>query len=124
MNAAASAAVAAAEWITVCPLDAILPNGGVCAKVGDAQVAVFRLMTVDGDEEGVFAIGNFDPQSHANVLSRGIVGDVQGEAVVASPIYKHHYSLKTGKCLEDESIGVPTYAVRVDNGIVHVQQPD
>ena len=34
-------------------------------------------------------------RARANVLSRGLVGDLQGERVVASPIYKHHFSLRT-----------------------------
>ena len=41
----------------------------------------------------VYALDNFDPHSGANVLSRGIVGDLSGELVVASPVYKHHFSL-------------------------------
>jgi len=51
--------------------------------------------------DAVFAIGNYDPASDANVLSRGIVGDIGGEIVVASPIYKQHFSLITGRCLEE-----------------------
>ena len=73
----------------VCELDQILENAGVCALVGGEQVAIFR---VDGK---VHAVGNKDPFSGANVLSRGIVGDVKGELVVASPIYKQHFSLTT-----------------------------
>jgi nitrite reductase/ring-hydroxylating ferredoxin subunit len=33
---------------------------------------------------------------------RGIIGDLQGERVIASPIYKQHFSLATGRCLEDK----------------------
>lgn len=35
-------------------------------------------------------------------MSRGIIGDLQGERVIASPIYKQHFSLATGRCLEDK----------------------
>jgi nitrite reductase (NADH) large subunit len=38
-------------------------------------------------------------KERAHVLSRGIVGELRGERVVASPLYKHHYSLATGRCL-------------------------
>ena len=69
-----------AAWTTVCDLDALLPDVGVRALVGDTQVAVFRLSRPDG----VFAIDAFDPFSGAPVLSRGIVGDVKGQLVVAS----------------------------------------
>jgi len=93
----------------VCRLEDIVPNCGVCALVEGRQVAIFRL-----DDERLFAIGNRDPFSGANVLSRGIVGDLNGELVVASPVYKQHFSLLTGRCIEDASVSVPVYQTRVD----------
>ncbi|MCY3810708.1 MAG: nitrite reductase small subunit NirD [Gammaproteobacteria bacterium] len=108
-----------AGWTTVCQFDALLPDVGVRALVGDAQVAVFRLSRADG----VFAIDAFDPFSDAPVLSRGIVGDVKGQLVVASPIYKQHFNLRTGQCLEDETVAVRTFPVRLVDGHVQVRQP-
>ena len=105
-------------WTTVCELDALLPNVGVRALLGDSQVAVFKL---SGSDE-IFAIDAFDPFSNAPVLSRGIVGDVKGRLVVASPIYKQHFDLKTGQCLEDDSVAVRTFAVRVVDGQVQVRR--
>jgi assimilatory nitrate reductase catalytic subunit len=99
----------------VCRLDDIVPDTGVCALVGGDQVAIFRV------EETVYAVGNRDPFSGANVLSRGIVGDVKGELVVASPIYKQHFSLLTGRCLEDATMRIPVYAARVKEGVVVVE---
>ena len=92
----------------VCRLDDILPDSGVCALVDGEEVAIFR---VDGK---VFAIGNRDPFSGANVLSRGIVGDLNGELVVASPVYKQHFSLLDGRCIEDASVSVPVYRACLD----------
>jgi len=112
----------AARWTYVCPLDEILPNSGVCAKVGAHQVAVFRLMATTGEEEGVFALDNIDPRSGAAVLSRGLVGDLGGVAVVASPVYKQHYELSTGRCLEDEALSVLRYEVRIAEGMVLVKE--
>jgi nitrite reductase (NADH) large subunit len=106
---------AAARWVRVCRLDDILPESGAAARVGTAQVAVFRV----GD--AVHALGNFDPASRANVLSRGIVGDVGGELVVASPIYKQHYSLITGRCLEDPALAVPVHLVRIHGDEIWVR---
>jgi len=103
-------------WVAVCQLDDIVPNTGVCALVGGRQVAVFRL-----DDDSVYAIDNHDPYSRANVLSRGIVGDVKGELVVASPVYKQHFSLTSGECLEDPGVRVPLYPVRLDGTTVLVQ---
>ena len=104
------------EWVVVCRLNEIVPNTGVCALVGDRQVAVFRL-----DDDNIYAIENYDPFSRANVLSRGIVGDLKGELVVASPVYKHHFSLASGQCLEDPGIRVPVFPVRVDGDLVWVE---
>ena len=110
------------HWTLVCNVEEIIPNTGVCAKVGTEQVAIFRLVSAAGDEEGIFAISNHDPRSGANVLSRGLVGDLEGEMVVASPVYKNHICLKSGRCLEDESWSVKTYPVRVsEEGTVLVQ---
>ena len=100
----------------VCRLEDIVPDTGVCALVGGEQVAVFR---VDGDE--VHAVGNHDPYSRANVLSRGIVGDLKGELVVASPVYKQHFSLRSGRCLEDPAVRIPVYAAKVEEGYVVVE---
>jgi nitrite reductase (NADH) small subunit len=99
----------------ICRLEDIVPNSGVCALVAGAQVAVFRV------DDAVYALGNLDPFSRANVLSRGIVGDLKGELVVASPVYKQHFSLVSGRCLEDESVAVPVYAARVEEGFVLVE---
>src|SRR3546814_3995797 len=52
--------------------------------------------------------------------SRGLIGDLQGERVVASPIYKQHFSLATGRCLEDPTQNVAAYPARVADGMVWV----
>lgn len=110
-------AIADLNWTPVCNVDDLLPNLGVCAKVADKQVAIFKIM--ENGTANLFAIDNHDPFSEANVLSRGIVGDLKGHTVVASPIYKHHFDLVTGQCLEDD-VRIPVYPVRVQNGQVEV----
>src|SRR5688572_26142167 len=100
----------------VCPLEDIVPNSGVAALVDGEQVAIFRL-----DDDSVHAVGNRDPFSKANVLSRGIVGDLKGELVVASPVYKQHFSLASGRCVEDPEVRVPVYEARIEDGFVVVE---
>lgn len=104
------------QWTTICPLDRILPNTGVCALVNGQQVAVFRV----GEETDIYAIDNYDPFSKAYVLSRGIIGDRHGIPKVASPIYKQNFSLLTGKCLDDPTVQLQTFPVRVIDGQVMV----
>jgi nitrite reductase (NADH) small subunit len=104
------------QWTTICSLDRILPNTGVCALINGQQVAVFRV----GEGEDIYAIENYDPFSKAYVLSRGIVGDRNGVPKVASPIYKQNFSLLTGECLDDASIKLETFSARVVDGQVQI----
>jgi NAD(P)H-dependent nitrite reductase small subunit len=102
-----------------CRLQDIVPNCGVCTLVEGEQVAIFRIGSGLSDDR-VFALGNRDPFSGANVLSRGIVGDLKGELVVASPVYKQHFSLLSGRCIEDPSVSVPVYGARVEGADIQI----
>jgi nitrite reductase (NADH) small subunit len=104
------------KWVDICALSDIIPYTGACALVENEQVAIFRY----GDGEEVYAMSNYDPFSKANVLSRGIVGDKKGIAKVASPIYKQNFNLATGQCLDDETVTIPTYKVKVVDGRILV----
>jgi nitrite reductase (NADH) small subunit len=103
------------RWTEVCAYTELLPERGVCALVDGDQVAVFRLH--DGS---LCAVGNHDPASGANVLSRGIVGTRGGVPTVASPLYKHVYDLTSGRCLDDGAYAVPVVPVRVRDGRVEL----
>ena len=108
----------ARHWTPICALDDIVPNTGVCAPVGDEQVAVFHVS--GGAPQRVYAIGNYDPNADAAVLSRGLIGNLGERIVVASPIYKQHFDLATGECLEAPGNSVPAYAAKVEDGKVWV----
>ena len=103
-------------WVDVCDMAVIPRNTGVCARVDGLPIAIFRV----GDDDRLFALSNIDPATGVSVLSRGILGDLQGEKVVASPLYKQHYSLATGRCLEDGALSVPVYPVLLQEGRVMV----
>ena len=105
-------------WTDVCPFDRLIPGRGVCALVGGIQVAVFR---ITGEE--IYALSNYDPFSRAFVLSRGIVGSKAERLKVASPVYKQSFDLVTGVCLDDATMSVPTFEVRVFDGMVQVASP-
>lgn len=93
----------------ICTVNDLIPLVGVPALVQGEQVAVFRL-----NDGNIFAVSNFDPFSQANVIARGITGNLKGFDVVASPIYKQHFDLRTGQCLEDENVSIKTYQVKLD----------
>ena len=114
-RARAGGLMSTARWQFVCELDELLPDSGVAALIDGHQFAIFRV------GQQVYALDNFDPHSGANVLSRGIVGDMQGEPVVASPVYKHHFSLITGRCLEAPQMSVRAYPARVTDGRIWVK---
>ena len=102
-------------WTDVCGADEIWPDTGVCAWVEGRHVAVFRV-----GHEQYFAIDNVDPKSGASVLSRGLVGNLGEQIVVASPLYKNHFDLSTGACLELPECSVRAYPVKVDGAQVLV----
>ncbi|HKN96386.1 MAG TPA: nitrite reductase small subunit NirD [Pseudonocardiaceae bacterium] len=103
----------------VCAYDALQAERGVAALLADGrQVAVFR--THDGS---VYALDNRDPASGAGVLSRGIVGDRAGSPVVVSPIHKHAFDLRTGRCVDDERMSVSVFTVRVSGGVIVIGVP-
>ena len=103
-----------AEQHYVCELEEITSGTGVCFKAASEQVAIFRV------DNHVFALGNYDPLSKANVLSRGIIGSKDDQWFVASPVYKQRFNLETGVCFDDDSVGVPTYPAHIENGKVFI----
>jgi nitrite reductase (NADH) small subunit len=105
------------QWKNICKLGDILPETGVCALLGDKQVAIFRPWHSDQ----VFAISNIDPFFESSVLSRGLIAEHQGELWVASPLKKQHFRLRDGLCMEDESHSVAHYEARVKDGVVQLR---
>lgn len=106
------------RWRVVCPVERMIPGRGVAARVAGTQVAVFLL--ADGE---VLAVDNHDPCSGADVLSRGLIGDVLGEPTVASPIYKQRFELRTGRCIEDKTVSIGTWPARIRHGCIEVAVP-
>ena len=104
-----------ATHTAVCRVADIDVEGGVCALVDGDAIAIFR--THDGN---IYATSNYDPCSRASVLSRGIVGTRGDVPVVASPMHKQAFDLRSGQCLDDAAVRVPTYDVQVAEGHVLV----
>jgi len=103
------------RWVPVCRYDDLQPECGVTALVGDRQIAIFRIY-----EGSVYALDNQDPFTGAFVLGRGIVGDRNGIPTVASPLLKQVFDLRTGKCLDDSTVGAAVHPIRVRDGMVEL----
>ncbi|HBD11191.1 MAG TPA: nitrite reductase (NAD(P)H) small subunit [Porticoccaceae bacterium] len=117
-----AASAAESNWIEMCQLDDLPYDAGVAALLHadtpeEVQIALFRVL----DTDTVYATGNYDPFSHANVLARGILCSIGDELAVASPILKQHFSLTSGQCLEDEGVRIAVYPVEIRGKSVFVK---
>lgn len=139
MNTATTTQTMTQTWQALCTRADLVPFSGVAAWVetaeGPAQVALFYLPgdpplsrpagpnppVLPGCEKELFALAHHDPMAGANVIARGIVGDLKGQPVVASPLYKHHYRLTDGQCLENPGLRLRTWAVSFRGGEVWIQ---
>ncbi|MGO1692802.1 MAG: nitrite reductase small subunit NirD [Marinobacter sp.] len=108
-------------WNAVCTVEDLVPESGIAVWTEDGPVAVFYL---PHRLPALFAISHTDPFSGINVLARGITGDLKGEPVVASPLYKQHFNLKTGACQEDNSVMVKVYPVLLDGNRILLKIPE
>ncbi|MFT6986690.1 MAG: nitrite reductase (NADH) small subunit [Psychromonas sp.] len=105
------------EWIAICAEHDLTPNAGTCVQFKEEQVAIFYCLR----SETLYAVANFDPIGQANVISRGIMGSIQGKTYVSSPLYKQHFDLLTGECLESPDHALKAYQVRMVNALVQLK---
>lgn len=102
------------NWHSICESQDIGPMVGGRALLNGEQIALFRV------KDRLYAIDAIDPFTNAAVLSRGIVGSLKGQTVVASPLLKQHFNLETGICVEDESVSVKVYRIREQEGNIEI----
>lgn len=102
-------------WQDACAIDDVLPGAGLAVQLEGEQIAIVR--TQDGL---LAALSNFDPFSRAFVIARGTVGEQAGVPKIASPIYKQSFLLETGECLEDKSVRLTVFPIRVRSGRIQV----
>ncbi|MNU40537.1 Nitrite reductase (NADH) small subunit [compost metagenome] len=105
-------------WQHACDRRDLVPNSGVVALVDGEQVALFYLPDADGP--GLYAVSNRDPKSGVNVIGRGIVGHLGGDLVVASPLYKQHFRLADGSCVQYPEQRLRTWQARFNGDAVEI----
>jgi len=106
---------AAPEWQPVCRVEQLEVERGATALVHGQAMAIFRMA-----DDRVFALGNHDPFDKTSVIAKGIVGVRDGVPFVASPSHRHAFDLRSGRCLDEASVSVPAYDVKVVSGVVEV----
>ncbi len=108
-----------AEWRALCSRHDLVANSGVVAWLDGVQVALFHLPAGEHGDK-VYAIDNRDPQSGANVIGRGLLGQLKGDLVIASPLYKQHFRLEDGSCLEYPQQSLRVWPARLNGEAVEI----
>jgi nitrite reductase (NADH) small subunit len=111
--------IANATWFLAARESDFPENGGACVRWRGQQIAVFNF-----SRRGEwYACQNLCPHRMQMVLSRGMIGSMEGEPKVACPFHKKSFSLRTGECLAGDEQPIRTYPVRVEDGYVYIGVP-
>lgn len=101
------------SWTHICSLASLPHNAGIAAWLGTRPVAIFNL-----GERGLFALDNREPGSGVSLLARGQLCELDGELYVCSPLYKQHFHLLSGECLEEPGLKAEPLAIKHEHGAV------
>ena len=104
------------QWVQVAHESDIPEEEGACIKYGDEQIAIYNFAS----RGEWYATQNMCPHKQQMILSRGMIGDENGEPKVACPFHKKTYSLKNGKCLNDDQFEIKTYDIKVKDGWIYL----
>ena len=108
-------------WYKAARVEDFPENGGACVKYQDMQIAVFNFSR----RNEWYACQNLCPHKMQMVLSRGMIGSLNGEPKVACPFHKKTFSLITGENLngdkqDGECLEITTYPVKIEDGYVYI----
>ncbi|MFO7448092.1 MAG: nitrite reductase small subunit NirD [Ignavibacteriaceae bacterium] len=104
------------KWFKACYVDDVPEDGGACVRYKDQQIALFYFTS----RNEWYATQNMCPHRFQMALSRGMIGDKNGEPKVACPFHKKTFSLVTGCNLNGEDYIIKTYPVKVENNTVYI----
>jgi nitrite reductase (NADH) large subunit len=107
------------QWVCFGEATAIPENGGETLKYGRHQIAVFNFT----DSGKWLACQNLCPHKREMVLSRGLLGDVDGLPKIVCPMHKRAFSLETGEGLNDPELSISTFAVEIREGRIFIDLP-
>jgi nitrite reductase (NADH) small subunit len=103
-------------WFKAARTEDIPENGGACIKYNNEQIALFNFTK----RNEWYATQNLCPHKMQMALSRGMIGDKEGEPKVACPFHKKTFALKTGECMSGEEYKIKVYPVKVEDGFVYI----
>ena len=106
------------QWKKACSIGQIKTGQKACVQFGSLQIALFH-----AEEELWYALQNRCTHTKQNVISRGILGDKEGELKVACALHKNQFSLTTGKCLNADLQALQTYPVKIEGDEVFIGLP-
>lgn len=101
------------EWIDVGAIAELKFAPGAAVKVGDTWVGIFRL---DG---GYVAIDNLCPHAGAPLCDGAVL-----DGKVVCFLHCWEFDLRTGACDVGEAWNVRTWAIREQDGRLHVQKQE
>jgi len=101
------------RWQRIARLADLPEDRGVAVLIDDEPIALYHLAG-----GSVFAVSHIDPKTAMPVMARGLIGSKDQQVFVASPLHKERYDLRTGQCLDDDSLHLRVYALQVDDGDV------
>jgi len=103
-------------WKLACSVNDIPEDGGACALIEGEQVAIFNFSRT----EKWYATQNLCPHKQTMALSRGMIGDTNGEPKVACPFHKKTFSLESGTCLSGDEYSIKTYPIKIEGNKIYV----
>lgn len=103
-------------WFRAARVSDFPENGGACVRYEDMQIAVFNFTR----RNEWYACQNLCPHKMQMILSRGMIGSQEGEPKIACPFHKRTFSLKSGRCLNADGVGISVFPVRIEDGYVYI----
>jgi len=110
---------AEAQWERVGTVDDFPEEGGAAVLWGETQLAVFNFAS----RGEWYCTQNVCPHMRAPVLSEGIIGTAGEAPKVACPLHKKTFDLRTGAGLDDPSLSLSHFPVKVEGGEVFAKLP-